>query len=67
MSKRSLDEFAREVEAFGQPCLGTSHESHGREVAERSDYVSLTGFDAVDGAPSAASKCHRVVASKRTT
>jgi hypothetical protein len=27
----------------------------------------LAAFDAVDGAHSAASKCHRVVASKRTT
>src|SRR6516162_8434890 len=29
--------------------------------------LSFTGFDAVDGAHSAASRCHKVVASNRTT
>ena len=29
--------------------------------------LSITGFDAVDGAHSAASRCHKVVASNRTT
>jgi hypothetical protein len=29
--------------------------------------LSFTGFDAVDGAHSAASKCHRVVALEQTT
>jgi hypothetical protein len=31
------------------------------------DIAAVTEFDAVDGAHSAASRCHRVVASKRTT
>jgi hypothetical protein len=33
----------------------------------KSKQGALSAFDAVDGAHSAASKCHRVVASKRTT
>ena len=58
--------FARMLPTLGSVPINARCPLSGRKQTSESN-SGMSPFDAVDGAHSAASKCHRVVALKRTT